>query len=296
MAPGSAMGGGRLPHPRRSAAAAAGLSAPEELLARALPPGGVRLTWFFDELLLEQLAAGCAECPCRPPPPGGAVREQVCLLDGCTPGRVYEFSVRARANVRGGGQRRAVCTAADSNHVTIRVPSTPLDSPIDSPRSDAGHPRAAARAERHPRRRGPAREEPDAARWALEAAVAAEGAAIAAPAAEASQPLRAHGAGGRSQGPARATPAAGPEGHAARQKKPAEERHRPEPRWQLHADSPSLEQGRGDPPAQPDSEPSPVPSLQWQCRGAGPPKVLRWAEEPAPAPSRGQAEAAPPCC
>lgn len=91
---------------------------PEEVMARALPDGTIRLTWFFDEELLEQLSSGspntlsfeiCQKsetmgghvrirqhsCHVRLPFKDGLVQEQFFIVEGCAPGRPYSFSVRS---------------------------------------------------------------------------------------------------------------------------------------------------------------------------------------------------------
>jgi len=91
------------------------LSTPEELMARADGQGGLKLTWFYDEEILEsarqvyfevrqqsegangRLRTRLHTCPCRKPSRGEEVSEQSLVIDGCAPGRVYMFSVRACA-------------------------------------------------------------------------------------------------------------------------------------------------------------------------------------------------------
>jgi len=91
---------------------------PEEVMARALPDGTIRLTWFFDEELLESLSSGspntlsfeiCQKsetvgghvrirqhsCHARLPFKDGLVQEQFFIVEGCAPGRPYSFSVRS---------------------------------------------------------------------------------------------------------------------------------------------------------------------------------------------------------
>lgn len=94
------------------------LPMPEELMARSEPNGNIRLTWFYDEALLERLvdldgfelifevrqqsegAGGRLRTRMHSravqlPEPGQEVGEQQYLVEGCAPGRSYAFSVRA---------------------------------------------------------------------------------------------------------------------------------------------------------------------------------------------------------
>jgi len=102
------------------------LSVPEELLARPSCDGNIRLTWFYDEQLLEQLllpdkqlrslhfevrqqsegAGGRVRtrmhpCPVRLPEAGEDFAEQWHMVEGCVPGRNYRLSVRAVAVLNG---------------------------------------------------------------------------------------------------------------------------------------------------------------------------------------------------
>ncbi|CAJ1362469.1 unnamed protein product [Effrenium voratum] len=90
------------------------LAAPEEVMAR-VEDGNIRLTWFFDEEVLEQKAphlsfeihqqsegvAGRLRirqfgCPAVFAAKDGAVQEQSFLVEGCAPGRAYNFTIRGR--------------------------------------------------------------------------------------------------------------------------------------------------------------------------------------------------------
>ncbi|CAE8663690.1 unnamed protein product, partial [Polarella glacialis] len=104
------------------------LSVPEELMARpGAAPGCARLTWFYDEALLESFAELGASgtrrlvfevrqqsegangrmrtrlhnCPCQLPARGEEVLEQGFVVEGCAGGRAYSFSVRARLEING---------------------------------------------------------------------------------------------------------------------------------------------------------------------------------------------------
>lgn len=131
--PGGTSGIGRLPEGGSTLASQLGdqrmtssdLSVPEELLLRQLAGGVVRLTWFYNEHVLEQLAdpnhplkhmsfevrqqsegttgrlrARTHICECRGLDVGGSgeeVGEQSVDIEGCVAGKAYAFSVRARA-------------------------------------------------------------------------------------------------------------------------------------------------------------------------------------------------------
>lgn len=102
------------------------LSAPEELLLKVKPPGIACLTWFYNEQVLEQLAAPdhpirrlsfeirqqsegangrlrsrIHACECQGLLDGEEVGEQSFEVDGCLPSKAYAFSVRARAEMDG---------------------------------------------------------------------------------------------------------------------------------------------------------------------------------------------------
>eukprot|EP00931_Biecheleriopsis_adriatica_P053956 TRINITY_DN31713_c0_g1_i2.p1 TRINITY_DN31713_c0_g1~~TRINITY_DN31713_c0_g1_i2.p1 ORF type:complete len:1464 (+),score=269.20 TRINITY_DN31713_c0_g1_i2:26-4417(+) len=96
------------------------VNAPEELMAKAAPTGSIRLTWFYDEAMLERLAEPEARellsfeirqqsegaggrlrtrvhtCLAQLPLQGQEIGEQGFAVEGCAPGRVYTFSVRAK--------------------------------------------------------------------------------------------------------------------------------------------------------------------------------------------------------
>lgn len=102
------------------------VTAPEELLVRQTSSGSVRLTWFYNERLLEQLAdpahplrglsfevrqqsegasgrlrSRTHHCECRTLYEGDEAPEQSFEVEGCVLGKAYAFSVRARARFDG---------------------------------------------------------------------------------------------------------------------------------------------------------------------------------------------------
>lgn len=117
------------------------LSTPEELMAR-VEDASIRLTWFFDEEMLEQLASGPAElsfqirqqsegvggrlrirehsCAAVYAAKDGAVQEQSFLVEGCAPGRPYTFSICCRLQLPGAEQQVSEFCEA----VTACVPAT----------------------------------------------------------------------------------------------------------------------------------------------------------------------------
>lgn len=120
------------------------LSTPEELMARVedASRASIRLTWFFDEEMLEQLASGPAElsfqirqqsegvggrlrirehsCAAVYSAKDGAVQEQSFLVEGCAPGRPYTFSICCRLQLPGAEQQVSEFCEA----VTACVPAT----------------------------------------------------------------------------------------------------------------------------------------------------------------------------
>lgn len=109
-----------------SASKSTPLSIPEELLVCETANGTLRLTWFYDEVILEQVASKhhplkqlsfevrqqsegtngrlrtrVHPCECRLFQGGEEVREQSFDVEACIPNRVYSFSVRACAEIDG---------------------------------------------------------------------------------------------------------------------------------------------------------------------------------------------------
>ncbi|CAK9110669.1 unnamed protein product [Durusdinium trenchii] len=111
------------------------INMPEELMAR-VEDTNIRLTWFFDEDLLERLGPEITFeirqqsegiggrlrvrehwCSAVYFAKGEAVQEQSYVIEGCAPGRPYTFSLRARVPCPGGVQ-----FSEFSDHVIASVP------------------------------------------------------------------------------------------------------------------------------------------------------------------------------
>lgn len=123
-------------------------SVPEELMAR-VEDSSIRLTWFFDEEMLEQLVGpgelkfeirqqseGVGgrlrirqhECDAIYSAKDGAVQEQNFLVEHCAAGRPYTFSIRARSRLPGAeAQVSDFCEAVTAClPVAVAVPKAPV--------------------------------------------------------------------------------------------------------------------------------------------------------------------------
>eukprot|EP00930_Biecheleria_cincta_P079701 TRINITY_DN6760_c1_g2_i2.p1 TRINITY_DN6760_c1_g2~~TRINITY_DN6760_c1_g2_i2.p1 ORF type:complete len:1351 (-),score=257.66 TRINITY_DN6760_c1_g2_i2:26-4057(-) len=139
------------------------LSMPEELMAKSEPNGNIRLTWFYDEALLERLAdldgfelsfevrqqsegAGgrlrtrMHSRAVQLPEPRQDVGEQQYLVEGCAPGRTYTFSVRAllrrgKADQDGDSQTSDFCrpvSATSAGEPRMGLVGGSLSAPVSS--------------------------------------------------------------------------------------------------------------------------------------------------------------------